>query len=533
MRIDKVHIKSSFKNLQDFKIDIDEKSMETVLIGLNATGKSNLMEALVVIFRDLDLDRIPQVPKNKEPFEYYIKYECRKNDIEVEYKLKEGYSFKVNKESIPKSAFIRNKNQYLPNHVFVYYSGISERLRDLYSDHTKKYYEQIIKPEAKHKQFDSLPRIFLVQPIHTSFALIAFYMFRDQEKETIKFLKDEMKIHDFGSALFMLKQPAWSKSRKEETDKFWGAKGLVRRFLEDLYRFSTAPISHTERIASTYKKSETLNMLYLYIKDRDTFQELVNSKMYSDKIPLFNALNSIEISDMLFDVKIKVKKEGVKGELSMGELSEGEKQLLTVLGLLKFTKDEETLVLLDEPDTHLNPMWKWKYLEFLDSVVKRHDTTQIIFCTHDPLVIGSMKSSQVRVFKRSPDGKTNVIEPEVSPKGLGVSGILTSELFGMPTILDKETQIKLNRKRALQGRLIRGEELSNEENASYVELKLEMERLGFYEEVEDQWFKMYLAEISKLPLFQKVEFSDDEKETIEAQSKAAIQRVLNKLNNER
>ena len=30
MRIDKVHIKNRFKNLEDFKIDIDERSMETV-----------------------------------------------------------------------------------------------------------------------------------------------------------------------------------------------------------------------------------------------------------------------------------------------------------------------------------------------------------------------------------------------------------------------------------------------------------------------------------------------------------------------
>jgi predicted ATPase len=531
MRIDKIHIKSQFKNLNNFKIDLDESSMETVLIGLNATGKSNLMEVIVVIFRDLDLERIPQGQKNKSSFDYYIKYKCRKNTIEVEYLNESGYSFKINNNTITRAAFFRDKVTYLPNHVFVYYSGISERLKDLYSDHTKKYYDEIIKPDAKHKQFDTLPKIFLVQPIHTNFALIAFYMFKDQEKETIQFLREEMKIHDFGSALFTLKQPTWSKSRKEDHDRFWGATGLVRRFLEDLYRFSLAPIEYTERRASTYKKNETINLLYLYIKDRETFQELVNTKMYSDKISLFNALNSIEISDMLDDVKIKVKKEFVNGELSMGELSEGEKQLLTVLGMLKFTKDEETLVLLDEPDTHLNPMWKWKYLEYLDNVVKKHETTQIIFCTHDPLVIGSMDNSQVRVFKRDKKGNTTAFEPETSPKGLGVAGILTSELFGMPTILDKETQIKLNRKRELQGQIMRSENMSTQDIEEYESLKAELEELGFYEEVEDQWYRMYLKEISNIPIFQQVEFTESEKQKLESESKAAIQRVLNKINN--
>lgn len=84
MRIGRVHIKTRFKNLEDFQIDIDENAWETVLLGLNATGKSNFLESLVIIFRDLDL--IYNLGKNTKqqkkklilnPFSYYIKYECR------------------------------------------------------------------------------------------------------------------------------------------------------------------------------------------------------------------------------------------------------------------------------------------------------------------------------------------------------------------------------------------------------------------------------------------------------------------------
>jgi recombinational DNA repair ATPase RecF len=54
MRLDKLAI-GSFKNLRDFSIDFDEQSPTTVLVGRNGTGKSNLLEALTIIFRDLDL----------------------------------------------------------------------------------------------------------------------------------------------------------------------------------------------------------------------------------------------------------------------------------------------------------------------------------------------------------------------------------------------------------------------------------------------------------------------------------------------
>lgn len=440
MRVDKVHIKTKFKNLIDFKIDIDESAWETVLLGLNATGKSNFLETLVIIFRDLDLVFKYNIKQDFE-FDYYIKYNCRGNDIEID--LNKGkFKFKVNEKPLT-SEFTKNIDNYLPSHVFIYYSGTSERLANLYIAHQRRYYEEIIKESAKRGKFDSIRRIFLAQNIHANFALIAFYLFRDQEEETIKFLKEELKIVDFGSALFVLKEPEWAKSRKNNTDEFWGATGLVRRLLEDLYLFSMAPISHQARNDVSYKKSETQNRLYLFIKDKVTFQELVDLK-YNNKIELFNALESIQISDLLHDVRIKVQKENVDGELSMAELSEGEKQLLTVLGLLKFTKDDESLILLDEPDTHLNPMWKWKYLDYLDKVVKRKNNSQIIFCSHDPLVIGNMTKSQIQLFKKDKEGKTFTTQPDKSPKGMGVAGILTSDMFELPSTLDTDTQDLMN-----------------------------------------------------------------------------------------
>ena len=181
---------------------------------------------------------------------------------------------------------------------------------------------------------------------------------------------------------------------------------------------------------------------------------------------------------MLHDVKITVGKESVTGELAMNELSEGEKQLLTVLGLLKFTKDEESLVLLDEPDTHLNPMWKWKYLDYLDTVVKRQESTQIIFCSHDPLVIGNLKKNQVQIFKKNDQGKTEAFNPFISPREMSVSKILTSELFGIPSLISKKLEDLLNQKRYLQAKLTNGE-LPEDERVEFERLKKYFDRIGF------------------------------------------------------
>ena len=77
MRIDKVHIES-FKNLQDFTVDIDENQLTNVFIGKNGAGKSNFIEALVIMFRDLDLKAVTT------DFSYQIDYFCNSTKIRIE-----------------------------------------------------------------------------------------------------------------------------------------------------------------------------------------------------------------------------------------------------------------------------------------------------------------------------------------------------------------------------------------------------------------------------------------------------------------
>ena len=81
MRIDRLKIRG-FKNLDNVDIDFDQKSLETVLIGQNGSGKSNVIEALATIFRDLDY------PRRDSDFDYHIAYDCKDHRIEID----QGYS---------------------------------------------------------------------------------------------------------------------------------------------------------------------------------------------------------------------------------------------------------------------------------------------------------------------------------------------------------------------------------------------------------------------------------------------------------
>ncbi len=191
------------------------------------------------------------------------------------------------------------------------------------------------------------------------------------------------------------------------------------------------------------------------------------------------------------------------GTLTFRELSEGEQQLLMVLGLLRFTKEKESLILLDEPDTHLNPFWSTEYLELLKKIVDDEesdikspdqDTRHIVMSTHDPLVIAGLKKEQIQILKRDDEtGHCYAEIPERDPRGMGYEGILTSDMFGFRSALDKPTLELLDMKR----RLAIKEDLTDGEKQELEQLNKEIGELDFTNVVRDDYYKIFVREMTK------------------------------------
>ncbi|WP_339812896.1 AAA family ATPase [uncultured Imperialibacter sp.] len=529
MRIDKVYIEN-FKNLKKFCIDFDENQMNTVLLGQNATGKSNLIEALVNIFKFLDLSK--PTARRFPDFKYWIKYNCHGNDIVIDYT---GTNYKIEiigeaqAPSFSEFFSMEGKRNFLPKYIFTYYSGVSNRLDEIFWEHQRNFYNRIIKKDFNIDELDNLRRLFYVKPIHSFFVLMAFFALERMEKKSKDFLNDVLGIEDLESVLFVLKAPIWKS--KSGDPRFWNAEGLVKEFLGALYDFSYAPILFDTTVYPDFRsKGVKKEKLYLYISDKEKLKKF--AKEYFDlnhqkpsNTFLFKALESTYISDMLDEVKVRVKKRK-DGEVTFKELSEGEQQLLTVIGLLIFTREEESLVLLDEPDTHLNPLWKYDYLHYLKKLVKSKSklesgddseeleedkTTQIIINTHDPLVIGSMIKSQVRLFGKNqkvrissnsvPKDKfeelkiqalSEAIEPDIEPRGLGVAGILTSELFGLKTIVDRETRPLLDERNRLLYKQSKNK-LNDKDLNRLQELFETLGKKGFGHQFKDPLYTEYIV----------------------------------------
>ena len=125
------------------------------------------------------------------------------------------------------------------------------------------------------------------------------------------------------------------------------------------------------------------------------------------------------------------------------------------------------LVLMDEIDAHMHPLWQRTLVSHLKQIFP---AAQFIATTHSPLVVGGMPAKQVVRFATDKQGKAGVV-PIAPDMTLGYTDqVLTSLLFGLPASLDRETEKKKQRYYELYRQTERG---SNEEE-EYEMLKQEL-----------------------------------------------------------
>jgi len=495
MKVDYLHIKSRFKNLENIRVDFDETHLMTVIVGGNGSGKSNVLEALVSIFRNLDLGDTPD-------FSYEVKYKLGDGEktkwvtvlanpngktLSQQYQISFSNSPDGASQKISLAKVKRDKNghsDYLPNHVFAYYSGPSDRLEKYFKKHRTNFYRKLLKSEVDLKS-DIRP-LFYAKPYHSQFVLLAFFLSKqaDQEKE---FLKTHLGIESLDSVHFVMRKPNWTKA-KNRKELFWGAEGVVREFLELLFPYCLAPVKITRPEDTGLTGSDIKNeFLHLFLPSVDVLRDFATG-LTPDVF--FKMLESTLLSEIISEVSVRVKVTFSDQPLSFSELSEGEQQLLTVLGLLKFTGGKDTLFLLDEPDTHLNPAWTVKYLSFLDQFVPHSGASHLLMVTHRPLAIAELEKQQVQVMERS-GGAVTAFQPYESPRGMGINFLLRSDMYGLKTTIDQPTTKDIEHRNRLAAKPTA---LNSQEKEELKNLNERLEPLGFNFSTDDPDYMDFLIQ---------------------------------------
>lgn len=486
MRLDRVYI-DGFKNLKQLTADFDEDRLTTVVIGQNGAGKSNLIEAIIGIFRWVDLRR------NEPRFHYRVDYRIDGARVTLS-NLSDEPAIAVDGKAVARTEFERRKGEWFPDLVFGYYSGGSRRLESLFDAHQRRYYDAIKLEENVEAcaRAQAERRLFYGRPIHGVLALLAFFAFPDAKVSAE--LATKLGITGFHSMLALFREPWYAKGGKarkaEEAHDFWNAAGPAGRTARALREVAFHPFGLEGNSIDDYRDKQQMEAQYAsFLPALASLQAFAAG--FKDEREMFYALEAMDISDLIRTVDLWVTRgNDDSGDVGFADLSDGERQLLMALGLIRVSRGKRALFLLDEPDTHLNPHWQHSYLKLIEEwtgIAADAANCHIILTSHNPLTISALSREEVRVMALEEDGRVSVSAPYADPKGMGFTATLT-EIFAMPTSLDVETQ-RLVDERNLLARLA---EKSDVQERQLIEINDKLARLGFLYEDREPLYQDFL-----------------------------------------
>lgn len=342
MRLLKLYIED-YKNIKDQEFDFSLNSGYITLIGENGSGKSNLLEAISLIFNGLLNNKVI-------PFSYKIEYE-----IDGQKYQRGKRSAKINDETVAE------KEMSYPSSVIACYSGEDLRLwHDAYEDYHMHYFNMAIKNEF------TIPKLLYINRYCWEIAFIALMCAADRP-EISSFLKHNLNIKNIEDVTITFKTDDTKKGLFKKHD----AINWFNRITNDSLENINARIIESTDILSVNPKIQKQE------KSKTIFQFL-----YLLSQPKKNNINNVD--KLINDITIKI------GNIDFNNLSEGEKKLILIECVTKIIGDKDSLILLDEPDAHTHIARKKELLNAIESF-----KGLTILTTHSPVFVNEIHKRSI------------------------------------------------------------------------------------------------------------------------------------------
>jgi ABC-type Mn2+/Zn2+ transport system ATPase subunit len=339
---------------------------------------------------------------------------------------------------------------YYPELTLVYYSGECQRVSRLLATYRQHFERLTRQPESDRH------RPLFVQSSNAQAQVILLALFAHGHLA----LLERLGLRRVVGVSVVLRSPSGFDPERHEP-KLWDTAGAVRRVVAAIDE--TASSQESRRLGRRTRKGGEEALAYVEQRTYRFSDDAPADKGLSylaDRLTkggdnLYLALEHLRARGIFASVSFQLVGRVDDKPFEFDQLSEGEKQLLAVVGALQLINRPDNLVLLDEPDTHLNPLWSWDYpsmlTEAFDAEQQRRST--VLMATHTPIMISGMTNDQVLLAHLQSEGAPSFTRPLRHPRGQGIANLLcSSEFFGLPSSLDKETQKLLDERLAISVR---------------------------------------------------------------------------------
>ena len=247
-------------------------------------------------------------------------------------------------------------------------------------------------------------------------------------------MENDLNIENLVSVNLTISRPDWKRNSPDwkqistDTDSFWNAPPFLK-FILELLRETTISKENEPSKESGFRVLDKDSEISFNLTGKELREKFAES---SNETDFFQQLSNLILSEYLTAIKIYFKKTGVEKTLEFADLSEGEWQRIGIRGAMELFQGEETLFLLDEPDTFAHPRWQWEFVPDIKKTVGENNTSlQAIFITHSPLVLSSLKDNVFMMEK----GKN--IQPIIEAYGEALD-IVLAKMDGNSTNVEKD-----------------------------------------------------------------------------------------------
>lgn len=334
-----LHI-DKYKNLEDFDVNFYDTEHFCCFIGLNGSGKSNVLEAISAIFYSLYHIATLKDGYKKYPcaFSYTIKYVLNG----IFYEISDGLLKDGRKITL----------EMLPKNIIASYSGEDTRLWKMYY---KPIYERYCSRMTATQGF-APPFMFYISKYEWSIALLT--LLYSEDIDVVAFIR----------SILGTKACEISFEYNVSNIKKWEGTTDVEALIEKLREKKTYTVESFREVINDISFIDQPSTLFYYLYKLSTESE----------------------SQVIRKINVVFANSG-----TVEDLSEGEKKLIIANTVIHVLSTQDSLCLFDEPDSHIHVGRKEELGKIFNT-----DNRYSIVTTHSPVFLKNIKDKNIRSLKK-------------------------------------------------------------------------------------------------------------------------------------
>lgn len=357
MKLRNIHI-DNYKNLNS-SFSFENNTGYISLIGLNGSGKSNLLEAISLLFAHIMGIKVT-LPFNQ----YSITYDIREHGVDI-----------IEGDSLENGAITEED---LPSSLIACYSGEDNRLWD---SGFNSYYIDFFNKAIGGGEYK--PKVLYINKLCWKIAFLSLLFSEDNDVKN--FITDKLHVNiESVNVQFFTKEGA--NPQAHDASNWYNR--VVSKYADA--RVQINDLKNDEDVDLGCSKYPEL-----------TNDQIVFYYLYFLHMPDKSSEPALSADKVIEDIDISV------NGYNFDDLSEGEKKLILIECITKVLGDENSLVLLDEPDAHTHIAMKKDLLKLISEF-----EGQTVMTSHSPMFLNKRWSGykEENIFYMH-DGKIEDTEP--------------------------------------------------------------------------------------------------------------------------